>query len=149
MASIGLGEKPDILSGNSEKRDSIQGLELTNQNFSDFLIKEDEKDEADSSLINVEEAESQGTNTWIQKEESGDSNILTRSEIIVNDDQGEDKNQSQEIRGVQSDSSSVDIQDIERLSRQLLVEGPISQIVHSNEVSIRLKLNKLVITPFI
>ena len=145
MASIGLVDKPNTLSDNSEKLDSSQCPGLTNKNSSNSLIKEEEEDKADSPSTNVEESGSQSSNVLFQKEETdGYSNILIQPEIIENDDQGKDVNRSQEIRDIQSESSSVDIRDIEKLSRQLLVEGPISQIVHKNEVSIRLKVNKKV-----
>ena len=143
MASIGLSEKPDILSSNSEKLDSSQERGLTNQNVSNSIIKEVKEDKVDSSQTNAEETEIRGTNASFEKEESERfSNILNQSEITENDEQGKDVNEPQETTDGQTESNSVNIQDIERLSRQLLVEGPISQIVHENNVSIRLKLNK-------
>ena len=106
---------------------------MKNENDSSTFLKEDEEDKHDSTSLQLHKNPTKDEQ-YTEKESKGDINNSSKVDNI-NKGLSEltDTNQSEEISNSHPEPIPVDIQDIERISNQLTLEGPKNQ---RNEVTL-------------
>ena len=106
---------------------------MKNENDSSAFLKEDEEDKNDSTSLQLHNNPTKDEQ-YTEKESKGDINNSSKVDNI-NKGLSEltDTSQSEEISDSHPEPISVDIQDIERISNQLTVEGP---PIQRNEVTL-------------
>ena len=134
FGTIGLSEKPEVIFESSSTGDRAKHIDLKNPKGPDPSDKviDEEKEESFSKDIDSPNSKTRDK-PGLDQETSKDARNINEPEVKDNnDDKNNDVNQLKELNNSQSLPNSVEIGDIEQISKKFVVEDP---TIRNDEVS--------------
>ena len=124
FGTIGLSEKPEVIFESSSTGDGAKHIDLKNLKGSDPSDKA--IDEENEELFS-KDIDSPNSNTrdkpCLEQESSKDASIINESEVKDNnDDKNNDVHQLKELNNSQSLPNSVEVREIEQISKKFVFE---------------------------
>ena len=126
-----MNEKPETINEASETSAADQTFELKSEHGSSSIIEQNDEEAKDFSSIESNNDTSKDKEGQEEDSKGDVSDVNKPENTNTNDNHVTSANLSKEIHEIYSESNSVDIRDIERISKQLIVEEPKAQ---ENEV---------------